>query len=151
MAVSDKSAKTSNEVAPTVTGNSMPQLSVLRTPDMSETMWLSHLTYHQTPGSTSEYTERGRASSDDASPTRPVNGLLPPFSTQHVHLPTPLSPSNLGAYGQSNITSRGQILLENVVPTDFRSISYPAALSPTFRPHKMITPDSRYGLIWSYV
>ncbi|KAG2091523.1 uncharacterized protein F5147DRAFT_723679 [Suillus discolor] len=142
MAVSDKSTKTSNEVAPTVTGNSIPQLSVLRTPDMSETMWLSHLTYHQTPGSTNEYTERGRASSDDASPTRPVNGLLPPFSTQHVHLPTPLSPSNLGAYGQSNITPRGQILLEDVVPTDFRSISYPAALSPTFRPHKMITPDS---------
>jgi hypothetical protein len=24
------------------------------------------------------------------SPTRPVNGLLPPFSSQHVHLPTPL-------------------------------------------------------------
>ncbi|KAG1777270.1 hypothetical protein EV702DRAFT_1101963 [Suillus placidus] len=146
MAVSDKSAKTSNEVAPPVTGSSMPQHSVLRTPDMTDTMWLSHLTYHQAPGSTNEHTERGRASSGDASPTRPVNGLLPPFSSQHVHLPTPLSPSNLGAYGQSssrNIAPKGQILLEDVLPTDFRSIPYPAASSsPKFRPHKMITPDS---------
>lgn len=66
MAVSDKSAKTSKEVAPPVTGSSMPQRSVPRTPDMSDTMWLSHLTYHQTPGSTQEHTERGLISSGDA-------------------------------------------------------------------------------------
>jgi len=144
--MSDKSAKTSNEVALPVIGSSIPQNSVLKTPEvMTDTMWLSHLTYHQTPGSMNEHTERGRASSGDTSPTRPVNGSLPPFSSQHVHLPTPLSPSNLGAYGQSssrNIVPKGQILLEDVLPTDFSSISYPAASSPTFRPHKMITPDS---------
>ncbi|KAG2160249.1 uncharacterized protein EDB93DRAFT_1114262 [Suillus bovinus] len=145
MAMSDKFVKTSNEVAPPVTGSSISQPSVLRTPDMTETMWPSHLTCHQTPGPTNEYTERGHASSDDASPTRPVNGLLPPFSSQHVHLPTPLSPSNLGVYGQSssrNITPKSQILLEDIMPTDSRSISYHADSSPTFRPHKMITPDS---------
>lgn len=143
--MSDKSAKTSKEVASPVTGSSMPQRSVPRTPDMTDTMWLSHLTYHQTPGSTHEHTERGLASSGDASPTRPINGLLPPFSSQHVHLPTPLSPSNLGAYGQSssrNIAPKGQSLMEDVLPTDFRSFSYPASSSPTFRPHNMITPDS---------
>ncbi|KAG2364716.1 hypothetical protein BDR07DRAFT_1400883 [Suillus spraguei] len=144
MAVFDKSAKTSNEVASPVTGSSMPQRGVPKTPDTTDTIWLSHLTYHQTPGSTNEHMERGLASLGDASPTRPVNGLLPPFSSQHAHLPTPLSPSNLGAYGQSssrNIASKGQVSMEDVLPTDFRSISYPAS-SPTFRPHKMITPDS---------
>lgn len=143
--MSDKPAKTSNEAAPPVTGSSMPHSSVLRTPDMADAMWLSHLTYHQTPGSTNERTERGRASLCDASPTRPINGLLPPFSSQHVHLPTPQSPGNLGAYGQSssrNAALKGQILLEDALPTDFRSIPYPSESSPTFRPHKMITPDS---------
>jgi hypothetical protein len=64
--MSDKSAKTSNEVALPVIGSSIPQNSVLKTPEvMTDTMWLSHLTYHQTPGSMNEHTERGRASSGD--------------------------------------------------------------------------------------
>ncbi|KAG0703031.1 hypothetical protein DFH29DRAFT_918434 [Suillus ampliporus] len=139
MTVSDNPVKTS---APPMAGT-MPQLSVLRTPDMADTMWLSHLAPHPAPGSTNEHgTERGRASSSDA---RPINRLLPPFSNQRVHLLTPQSPGNLGTYGPSgsrNTAPQGQIFLEDVLPTDFRSTSHPSASSPTFRPHKMITPDS---------
>ncbi|KAG1725578.1 uncharacterized protein EDB91DRAFT_1168085 [Suillus paluster] len=141
MTVSDNPAKTSNGAATPMTG-SMPQPNVPKTPDMTDTMWLSQFAYHQAPGSTNEHTERGRAPPGDV---RPINGLLPPFSSQGVYLPTPQSPGNLGAYGQSssrNTTPKGQILLEDVLPTDFRSTSYPSAPSPTFRPHKMITPDS---------
>ncbi|OAX42582.1 hypothetical protein K503DRAFT_853889 [Rhizopogon vinicolor AM-OR11-026] len=137
MTVSDNNpAETSNEVAFSVT-RSLPQHSMPMTLD-GENTCPSHPTSTHAP-------TKVCASSGDASPTRPINSLLPPFSSRNVHLPTPQSPGNLGSYGPSssrNFTPKGQILLEDILPTDCRSISHPSASSSTFRHQRMITPDS---------
>jgi hypothetical protein len=98
--VSDNhTAKPINEAAFPAT-RSMPQHNIPRTPD-AEGAKLSHLTPYN-HAFTKVCTSSGDARCVHAasqfmdawsealdSPTRPINGLLPPFSSRNVHLPTP--------------------------------------------------------------
>jgi hypothetical protein len=93
----NNSATTSNEAALSVT-RSLPQHNMTMTLD-AENICPSHPTSDHAP--TKVCASSGNVRSVHAaslcmhrsetlhSPTRPINGLLPPFSSRNVHLPTP--------------------------------------------------------------
>ncbi|KAH7926216.1 hypothetical protein BV22DRAFT_375864 [Leucogyrophana mollusca] len=143
---SKTAAQTTDHVSSQSATSSQQKGTLSRTPRENRRDW-AVADMQGTPSNTSEGRERFWES-EAFSPTPRANRLLPPFSRQFSHLPTPQSPSTMGTYLQSIPHTSGS-------PASHRlqsgSVSWlPTELPPTsnqspsnaFRARQILTPES---------